>query len=39
MADFLTAILGQAVPDPVLGVFSLVFVLCFIIFFISVLRR
>lgn len=39
MADFLTAILGSSVPDPVLGIFSLIFVLCFIIFFISVCRR
>lgn len=39
MVDFLAAILGSNVPAPVLGIFSLIFVLCFVIFFISVCRR
>lgn len=39
MVEFLTAILGSSVPAPVLGIFSLIFVLCFIIFFISICRR
>lgn len=39
MADFINNIVGVAVPEPVLSVFSLLFVLCFIVFFISVCRR
>lgn len=39
MVEFLKAILGSDVPAPVLGIFSLIFVLCFIVFFISVCRR
>lgn len=39
MADFLISIVGIDIPEPVLSVFSMVFVLCFIVFFISVCRR
>lgn len=39
MADFINNLVGVSVPEPVLSIFSLVFVLCFIVFFISVCRR
>lgn len=39
MAEFINHIVGVDVPEPVLSVFSLIFVLVFIVFFISVCRR
>lgn len=39
MAEFLTNICGIAIPAPILAIFSILFVLLFIVFFIDVCRR
>lgn len=39
MAEFLENICGIPIPDPILSIFSILFVLLFIVFFIDVCRR